>query len=299
MHAGHPCRPRRNYLWNSLYPDRTAPDISSGLGVACLNVAIYDAMIAARDSEYTYNRRHPGEVDPGFTTVIANPRSSSYPSEHAVAAGAASAVLAYIFPDCAAFFAEQAEAAGRSLLLAGVAYPSDVEAGLELPPHAQEQLRCSLLGIRGWRPAHFSVLGPNPRASAFRVSDGLGCATSRSRLRHSLDHVPRRWRRVLGCKIQLLDDPCLSGRSGHQDGVSDTQPPELSGGAWLLLYGIGCSSRLPVPARRRSTRGTGRGGQPIAHCSRHSLSERHRCRTGTRTGGRGESNRTRKSDGSD
>jgi hypothetical protein len=100
-------------------------------------VAIYDATIAAWDSEYTYNRRHSGEVDPGLTTVIANPRSSSHPSEHAVAAGAASAVLAYIFPDCAAFFAEQAEAAGRSLLLAGVAYPSDVEAGLELPPHAQ------------------------------------------------------------------------------------------------------------------------------------------------------------------
>ena len=130
-------------------------------------MAIYDATIAARDSEYTYNRRHPGEVDPGLTTVIVNPRSSSNPSEHAVAAGAASAVLAYIFPDRAAFFAEQAEAAGRSLLLAGVAYPSDVEAGLELPPHAQEQFRCSLWGIRGWRPAHFSVLGPNPRVSAF------------------------------------------------------------------------------------------------------------------------------------
>jgi hypothetical protein len=103
----------------------------------------------------------------------------------------------------------------------------------------------------------------------------------------------------VGMQNTAMDDPCLLGRSGRQDGVSGTQPPELSGGAWLLLYGIGCSSRLPVPARHRSTRGTGRGGQPIAHCSRHPLSERHRCRTGTRTGGRGESNRTRKSDGSD
>jgi membrane-associated phospholipid phosphatase len=46
-------------------------------------------------------------------------------------------------------------------------------------------------------------IGTKPSRVCFRVSDGLGRATSRSRLRHSLDHVPRRWRRVLGCKIQL------------------------------------------------------------------------------------------------
>src|SRR5262249_54011393 len=56
----------------------------------------------------------------------------AYPAEHAVAAGAASEVLAYIFPDRAAFFRERAEEAARSRLTAGVNYPSDVAGGLAL-----------------------------------------------------------------------------------------------------------------------------------------------------------------------
>jgi membrane-associated phospholipid phosphatase len=49
-----------------------------------------------------------------------------------VAAGAASAILAYLFPDDAQSFEDQAQAAAQSRLLAGVSYPSDVEAGLAL-----------------------------------------------------------------------------------------------------------------------------------------------------------------------
>src|SRR5262249_30227869 len=52
--------------------------------------------------------------------------------EHAVVAGAASTVLAYLFPNDAKFFNDKAEEAGRSRLLAGVQYPSDVTAGLAL-----------------------------------------------------------------------------------------------------------------------------------------------------------------------
>src|SRR3982751_694262 len=60
---------------------------------ALLNVAIYDATIAAWDSKYAHNRLRPSVVDPTLTTVIPNPSSPSYPSEFAVTAGAASAVL--------------------------------------------------------------------------------------------------------------------------------------------------------------------------------------------------------------
>ena len=41
-------------------------------------------------------------------------------------------MLAYLFPKAAPFFAAQAHEAGRSRLLAGVQYPSDVAAGLDL-----------------------------------------------------------------------------------------------------------------------------------------------------------------------
>jgi membrane-associated phospholipid phosphatase len=106
------------------------PRVSRALSL--VNVAIYDATVAAWDAKYTYNRPHPSQVDSSVAALIDTPNSPSYPSEHAVAAGAASTILAYLFPDNAAAFAAQAEEAAQSRLLAGVHYPSDVEAGLEL-----------------------------------------------------------------------------------------------------------------------------------------------------------------------
>lgn len=100
--------------------------------MALLNVAIYDAMVAAWDAKYTYLRPRPNAANATLTTVIATPNSPAYPSEQAVAAGAASAILAYIYPDDAPSFLAMAEEAGRSRVLAGVNYPSDVTAGLEL-----------------------------------------------------------------------------------------------------------------------------------------------------------------------
>lgn len=100
--------------------------------MALVNVAIYDAMVAAWDTKYTYNRIRPSVLDPSLTTAVPVPNSPAYPSEQAVAAGAASTVLAYVYPDDAQKFAEMAEQAGHSRVLAGVNYPSDVTAGLEL-----------------------------------------------------------------------------------------------------------------------------------------------------------------------
>jgi membrane-associated phospholipid phosphatase len=100
--------------------------------LALLNVAIYDATVAAWDTKYAYNRPRPAERDPSFTTALASPASPSYPSEHAVTAGAASAVLAYLLPNDAQLFASLADEAAMSRMLAGVQYRSDVTAGLEL-----------------------------------------------------------------------------------------------------------------------------------------------------------------------
>jgi membrane-associated phospholipid phosphatase len=101
-------------------------------GLALLNVAIYDATVAAWESKYAYQRPRPAAFRQGFETVVATPASPAYPSEHAVTAGAAAAVLSYLYPADAAMFAAWAEEAGRSRLLAGTDYPSDVAAGLEL-----------------------------------------------------------------------------------------------------------------------------------------------------------------------
>jgi membrane-associated phospholipid phosphatase len=125
-----------SFRWNEFAVDQLIRNNISGPPVArvmsSLHVAIYDAMVAAWDSKYIHRRPRPSELNQSLTTAIPNPRSPSYPSEHAVAAGAASAVLAYFFPQQAAFFNAKAEEAGQSRLLAGVQYPSDVKDGLEL-----------------------------------------------------------------------------------------------------------------------------------------------------------------------
>ncbi|MGB5049429.1 MAG: phosphatase PAP2 family protein [Caldilineaceae bacterium] len=99
---------------------------------ALVTVAMYDATIAAWDAKYAYNRPRPADFDPSFSPLIPTPDSPSYVSEYAAVAGAASTVLAYLFPDSAEMYAAAAEEAGRSRLLAGVEYPSDVAAGLAL-----------------------------------------------------------------------------------------------------------------------------------------------------------------------
>jgi membrane-associated phospholipid phosphatase len=124
------------YRWNQIAMDALLAQAMPGnfafRDLALLNVAIYDATVATWDSKYTYNRPRPSQVDSSLETVIPNPSSPSYPSEYAVTAGAASAVLGWLFPDKAQLYADKAQEAVNSRLLAGVEYPSDVEAGLAL-----------------------------------------------------------------------------------------------------------------------------------------------------------------------
>lgn len=99
---------------------------------ALLSVGMHDAMVAAWDSKYTHNRPRPSVTDTSVLPPLPVPNSPSYPAEHAVAAGVASVVLGGLRPSEAAVFQELAEEAARSRLLAGLHYPSDVVAGLEL-----------------------------------------------------------------------------------------------------------------------------------------------------------------------
>ena len=102
--------------------------------------AMYDATIATWDSKYVYNRRRPSDVRRGLPTALPVPDSPSYPSEHAAAAQAAASVLAYFLPAEAQSFQTMAEEAGWSRVLAGLQYPSDYAAGLELGRRVAEQV---------------------------------------------------------------------------------------------------------------------------------------------------------------
>lgn len=125
-----------SYRWIEIalaqFKSKPFPPLRISRGMALMNVAIYDAMVAAWDAKYTYRRPRPSLVDPTLTTLVSTPNSPAYPAEHAVAAGAAAAILGYLYPDDAQTFQAKAEAAAHSRVLAGVQYPSDVEVGLEL-----------------------------------------------------------------------------------------------------------------------------------------------------------------------
>jgi membrane-associated phospholipid phosphatase len=125
-----------SYRWNEIAVNEALKNnLNANMALralALVHVAAYDAIMAAWDSKYTYNRPRPSEFDRSLQTVLPNPASPSYPSEYATIAAANSAVLAYLFPDDAKLFDDKAQEAGRSRLLAGVEYPSDVQAGFEL-----------------------------------------------------------------------------------------------------------------------------------------------------------------------
>jgi membrane-associated phospholipid phosphatase len=125
-----------SYRWLDLITNR----VLSGAPVSAyahrvytyVALAMYDATVATWDSKYAYNRPRPGALDPTLQTRLPTPRSPSYPSEYAATAGAAAGVLAYFFPNEAQSFQGLAEEAGKSRLYAGLEYPTDYFAGLEL-----------------------------------------------------------------------------------------------------------------------------------------------------------------------
>jgi membrane-associated phospholipid phosphatase len=100
--------------------------------LALVHAAMHDAVATAIANKKSYARKRPTAVDQQITNVVAVPSTASYPSDFGAAAGAASEILAYLFPADAEHFRKMAREAAQSRVVGGVEYPSDAEAGLEL-----------------------------------------------------------------------------------------------------------------------------------------------------------------------
>jgi membrane-associated phospholipid phosphatase len=118
------------FYW-ALLPDvRTATPVRSARIFSLVNVAMYDAMIAAWDAKYAYSRPAPAVADSRVRGLVSVGNVPSYPSEHAAAAAAAASVLTFLFPlEDTLRFQRLMREAGDSRIVAGAAYRSDVEAG--------------------------------------------------------------------------------------------------------------------------------------------------------------------------
>jgi membrane-associated phospholipid phosphatase len=121
------------FYWILLPDVRVATPARSARAFALLHVAMYDALVAAWDAKYAFNRQPPARADSRVRALVALSEVPSYPSEHAAAAAAATAVLTYLFPneDTAAFHALAREA-GEARITAGAAFRRDVDAGFAI-----------------------------------------------------------------------------------------------------------------------------------------------------------------------
>ena len=104
----------------------------SARALAVLHLGMHDALVAAADASAAYERTRPARLDDRIDPLFPA-RGSSYPDERAAVAGAAEALLEYLFPDAPqGKFERLADAASESRLWAGVAYRSDVRRGRDL-----------------------------------------------------------------------------------------------------------------------------------------------------------------------
>jgi hypothetical protein len=91
----------------------------------------FDASIGCFDAKYHYWFVRPPQADPGIVT----PPHPSYPSAHSCISGAATGVLAGIFPDARDQLEAAAQEASLSRLYAGIHYRFDMVTGLALGRH--------------------------------------------------------------------------------------------------------------------------------------------------------------------
>jgi membrane-associated phospholipid phosphatase len=104
---------------------------------AILHTALHDAVIATWAAKYQFNRKPPSQMAPDVTpgvliTGAASASEPSYPSEHAALAGTAVGILTSFFPKEEANLKAMAAEVGKTRLLMGANYRSDIDAGLTL-----------------------------------------------------------------------------------------------------------------------------------------------------------------------
>jgi membrane-associated phospholipid phosphatase len=122
------------FRWQMMMDKLWTTDTSKNGALAnmLLGTAIYDATVAAWNTKYSYKRPRPYEADSKIKLFAPKTESPAYPCEHSVAAGVAVTIIAHFYPHLKDSVSHMAERLMRSRVAAGVAFPSDTQAGFEL-----------------------------------------------------------------------------------------------------------------------------------------------------------------------
>ncbi len=131
-------------LWNGIADRelvrRETSDAESARILSLLNRAMQDAAIACFRAKYRDWLARPTQLDPKLHALLHVPSFPSYPSAHACLSGAASQILARAFPDAEERIRALADEAAQSRVWAGLHYPFDGAAGLQLGRRVADRL---------------------------------------------------------------------------------------------------------------------------------------------------------------
>jgi hypothetical protein len=103
--------------------------------MALLNMSLMDAAIICWDAKFFYFNPRPSQINLKIKTLTGVPNFPSYVSGHSTFSGAAATILGYLVPERASAYADMAQEASLSRMLAGIHYRSDCEMGLECGKH--------------------------------------------------------------------------------------------------------------------------------------------------------------------
>ena len=123
-------------LWSEIAGEamlrRKLPETDAARALMYLNMALSDATIACWDAKLTYWYPRPSQVDPRLDLSVPLPDFPSYPSAHATLFAAGAGVLGHLLPGERQRLDSLAAEATDSRVWAGVHFPFDNSAGIQL-----------------------------------------------------------------------------------------------------------------------------------------------------------------------
>jgi acid phosphatase (class A) len=89
-----------------------------------------DQIEACLEVKEHFNRQRPFVIDPEIKPIVQQPANAAYPSGHSTTGYVYTIILSMMVPEKTQALYERAAAYGRNRVIAGVHFPTDVEAGL-------------------------------------------------------------------------------------------------------------------------------------------------------------------------
>ena len=95
-------------------------------------VALYDALVAAWDTKFTYWYTRPSKYDPSWKSAIPTPNFPGYVSGHSASIASVTTLLEYFFPQDTEYFERLANECSMSREYGGIHFDIDCKTGLNM-----------------------------------------------------------------------------------------------------------------------------------------------------------------------